>query len=368
LIFKKITELNLTDKFTYFDFCAGIGAGHTALSRLGGVSMGFSEIDSKAETTYRKINVLNSDQHLNWGDLTKVYPSKLPDFDLMIAGFPCQSFSIVGQRKGMDDARGQIIYSLANILKEKNVKYFLLENVKGLVNHDNGKSLREIVKLLNNSGYYVFWKVLKSSDFGVPQIRERIYFVGIRKDIVSKDFSFLFPLPVISYPKMSDYLIDIDPSFEYKQDTKLWETFIRYLNNKYNISLFKLDVLLSEDYLILDTRQSDLRLYRNEVPTLRTGRHGILYVRNGKLRRISGKESLLLQGFSHEQTTRVLDISNNDLLSQAGNAFTVSVIEIVAKELLNQISTMYSFNSIKSSKSVVRQPNFFTNSIYNYEY
>src|SRR3989344_3856596 len=97
-------------KITYFDFCAGIGAGHTALKDLG-QSVGFSEIDPRAETTYRLIN--NANNLKNWGDLTKIKPKALPDFDLMIGGFPCQSFSIVGKRQGMQDSRGLIIFSLA---------------------------------------------------------------------------------------------------------------------------------------------------------------------------------------------------------------------------------------------------------------
>jgi len=114
---------------------------------------------------------------------------------------------------------------------------------------------------------------------------------------------------------------------------------LKYLNNKYNKGLFTIEKLLKEDYLVLDTRQSDLRLYRNKVPTLRTGRHGILYVRNGKFRRLSGFESLLLQGFPKHLSKKTKGkIADVYLLSQAGNAMTVKVIEAIGKSLLNYIN------------------------------
>lgn len=324
-------------KFTFFDFCAGIGAGHSALTSLGGICVGFSEINKKSEITYREIHDINEGKLKNWGDLTKIDTNEIPDFDVMIGGFPCQTFSIVGQRKGMEDERGQIIFSLAQILKEKKTKFFLLENVKGLVNHDKGKTIVQVVKLLKEAGYKLSWKVLKSSEYGIPQIRERVYFVGIREDLVDDDFNFLFPDPIENKKNMSNFLIDDDPSLVFDKNTKAWETFMNYLSNKYNAGLYDLNELLEEDYLILDTRQSDLRLYRDECPTLRTGRHGILYVRNRCLRRLSGKESLLLQGFDLKQAEKVKSVSQTDLLSQAGNAFTVKVIEEIAKEMIAQM-------------------------------
>ncbi len=325
-----------SSSFTFFDFCAGIGAGHTALTRLGGQCVGFSEINPKSEITYRKIHQTDKDQLKNWGDLTKINTNEIPNFDVMIGGFPCQSFSIVGQRKGMEDERGQIIFSLAKILKEKRTKYFLLENVKGLVNHDKGRTLKEVLKLLRETGYKVEWKVLKSSDYGIPQIRERVYFIGVREDLVDDNFEFSFPMPIDGEKNMSEYLIDNDPSCIFDENIRPWQTFMKYLNNKYNNGTHDLEELLKEDYLILDMRQSDLRLYRNECPTLRTGRHGILYVKNGKLRRLSGKESLLLQGFDIAQAERAKSVSQTDLLSQAGNAFTVKVIEEIADEMIEQ--------------------------------
>jgi len=314
----------------FVDFCAGIGAGRLGLQNLGLSCVGFSEIDNYAERTYREFF---GQEEKNHGDLMKVNPADLPDFDLMIAGFPCQSFSVIGQRKGMNDHRGQIIYGLIKIMNAKNLPYFILENVKGLVNHEGGKTLKVILEELDKAGYKVYHRVLNSLDYGVPQMRERIYFVGIRKDLVNGN-NFEWPKPVFP-PDVQDYLID-NGEMEFNEKKRAYETFLKYLDNKYNKGLFKIEKLLNENYLVLDTRQSDLRLYRNKVPTLRTGRHGVLYVRNGKFRRLSGIESLLLQGFPKDLSEKTRGkIADVYLLSQAGNAMTVSTIEAVGKSLLN---------------------------------
>jgi DNA (cytosine-5)-methyltransferase 1 len=317
----------------FMDFCAGIGAGRIGLENNGLTCVGFSEIDKQAERTYR---IFFGDDEINHGDLMKIKPGELPDFEMMIAGFPCQTFSVIGQRKGMTDERGQIIYGLIKIMKKKNLKYFLLENVKGLVNHDRGNSLRVILEEVDKAGYKVFHKVVNSIDFGVPQMRERIYFVGIRKDLVPNDFIFDFPNKKIK-SDVSKYLID-NKELEFDEKKRSFEAFKRYLNNKYNKNKFNLSEILKKDFLVLDTRQSDLRLYENRVPTLRTGRHGILYVRNGKLRKLSGYESLLLQGFSDKMAKKVNGvIKEMYLLKQTGNAMTVSTIEHIVEHMFNTL-------------------------------
>lgn len=311
------------------DFCAGIGAGRIGLCKSGLTCVGFSEIDKLAERTYR---TFFADDEINYGDLMKIDTDKLPNFEMMIAGFPCQTFSVIGQRKGMQDERGQIIYGLIKIMKDKNLKYFILENVKGLTNHDKGNSLKVILHELDKAGYKVFYKVLNSINFGVPQMRERIYFVGVRKDLVPADFAFEFPNSQIK-SNVKDFLIDKnDLEFDTKKES--YKTFLKYLGNKYNKNQYKVNNLLKENYSVLDTRQSDLRIYDNRVPTLRTGRHGILYVKNGKFRKLSGYESLLLQGFPKELAKKTQGlIEENNLLKQAGNAMTVNVIEAISNEL-----------------------------------
>ena len=324
-----------TKNLKFMDFCAGIGAGRLGLEKNGLSCVGFSEIDKQAEITYRKFF---GEDEINHGDLTKIDPKKLPDFEMMIAGFPCQTFSVIGQRRGMGDERGQIIFSLIKIMLAKNLKYFILENVKGLTNHDNGNSFRVILQELEKAGYKVFYQVLNSVDYGVPQMRERIYFVGIRKDLVPDDFQFYFPERQ-TRADVKDYLIDTK-ELEFDEKKIAYETFLKYLENKYNKGQYDVKELLGQDYIVIDTRQSDLRIYRNKVPTLRTGRHGILYVRDGKFRKLSGYESLLLQGFPKELAKKVDGVIDEiHLLKQTGNAMTVNAIEAIAKELFKTLET-----------------------------
>lgn len=321
-------------KLKFMDFCAGIGGGRLGLENLGLQCVGFSEIDKNAEKTYRHFF---GEEEKNYGDLTKINPNDLPNFDLMIAGFPCQTFSVIGQRKGMGDKRGQIIFSLTKIMNAKNLPYFILENVKGLLNHDDGKSIKIILDELDRAGYKVFWKLTSSLYHGVPQMRERIYFVGIRKDLIKNEKEFEYP-KTVKMPELKNYLIDTD-ELEFNEKKIAYETFLRYLENKYNKGLFSIEDMLKEDFLVIDTRQSDLRLYRGRVPTLRTGRHGILYVRDGKFRRLSGYESLLLQGFPKNLSNKVKGkIADIYLLSQAGNAMTVNAVESFGKSLINFIN------------------------------
>ena len=326
-------EKNQTKKLKFMDYCAGIGAGRIGLENNGLTCVGFSEIDKQAEITYRKFF---GEDEINYGDLMKIDTDKLPDFDMMIAGFPCQTFSVIGQRKGMEDERGQVIYGLIKIMLAKNVKYFILENVKGLTNHDGGNSLRVILSELEKAGYKVFYQVLNSIDYGVPQMRERIYFVGIRRDLVPDDFQFYFPerQPRVD---VKDYLIDTK-ELEFSEKKVAYETFLQYLDNKYNKGQYNVKEILKQDYLVIDTRQSDLRIYQNKVPTLRTGRHGILYVREGKFRKLSGYESLLLQGFPRELAKKVDGVIEEiHLLKQTGNAMTVNTIEAIARELFKAL-------------------------------
>ena len=312
----------------FIDLCSGVGAGRLGLENEGFKCLGFSEINEKVIKTYKSLHKKNE---VSIGDLTLLDYQKIPDADLLIAGFPCQTFSIVGKRQGLKDDRGQIIFSISKILKEKNIKYFILENVKGLTSINNGNVLKDIIKLLNNAGYHVHYSVLNSFDYGVPQMRERIYFVGIRKDLIYDCYN--FPQPLNKNYDLSNYLVNDSKEYILNKDSKKYNTFQKYLNNKYNKGKYNIDKILKDNYTIIDTRQSDLRLYYGKVPTLRTGRHGILYTKNNELRYISGKEAFLLQGFSKKHTHKLNNQSNTVLLSQAGNAMTVDVMQAIAKSL-----------------------------------
>lgn len=310
----------------FMDFCAGIGGGRLGLEENGIKCVAHSEIDMTTNYTYR---LFFGKEEENFGDLMNIDTETLPDFDVLIGGFPCQTFSIVGKRQGFADSRGQIIYGLIKILVEKDIPYFILENVKGLVNHNKGETIKIILEELSKAGYYVDYKVLNSENYGVPQYRERVYFIGIKSELMKKKF--MWPEPV-SVPDIKRFLIDTDNEIlEFNNPT--WQ---KYINNKYNKGRFDFEKILNEDFLVLDWRQSDLRTYRGKTPTLRTGRHGILYVKNGKLRKLSGYEALLLQGFPKRLAEKAKEekINNSKLLSQAGNAMTVPVISRLGKSLL----------------------------------
>jgi DNA (cytosine-5)-methyltransferase 1 len=149
--------------------------------------IGYSEIDEYASAVYKK----HYPEHQNYGDITTIDANKLPDFDLLVGGFPCQSFSIAGKRRGFDDTRGTLFFDIARILKEKRPRNFILENVKGLLSHDNGNTFKTIIATLAELGYCVEWQVLNSKNYGVPQNRERVFIVGHLGGIPSRK---VFPI------------------------------------------------------------------------------------------------------------------------------------------------------------------------------
>lgn len=151
-----------------------LGIGLAALKAgIDATCVGYSEIDQAAIATYEE-----HFDHRNFGDITAIDADELPDFDLLVGGFPCQSFSIAGKRGGFDDTRGTLFFDVARIIRAKRPQHFILENVRGLLSHDSGRTLQTILGVLTDLGYCVEWQVLNSKNFGVPQSRERIYLVG----------------------------------------------------------------------------------------------------------------------------------------------------------------------------------------------
>lgn len=136
--------------------------------------IGFSEIDKYAVQIYQS----HFPEHKNYGDITKINTSDLPEFELLVGGFPCQAFSIAGKRGGFNDTRGTLFFEIARILKDKRPRLLLLENVKGLLSHEEGKTFSTIISTLDELGYDLQWQVLNSKNFGVPQNRERVFIVG----------------------------------------------------------------------------------------------------------------------------------------------------------------------------------------------
>lgn len=324
----------LKKPLTFFDFCAGIGGGRLGLELNDFKCLGFSEIDKAAIKTYKEF--FNVKNELEIGDLTKINAYDLPDFDLLISGFPCQSFSIVGKREGFDNKeKGQIIFYLIEILKIKQPLFFILENVKGLISHNQGKTLQKILQVLQDCGYELSFKVLNSLDFSLAQSRERIYFVGIRKDLKKNfDFSLLKKRQV-----NLSYFLNPNENNKFHRNSQNYQTFLKFLENKYNKNRVYLDEILQKDFLVVDTRQSDLRIYENKIPTLRRDRQGILYVYKKELYRLSALEALKLQGFEKISNLKdkVKDLKESDILKQCGNAMSVNVIDNICKSLKEQM-------------------------------
>src|SRR5690625_1454201 len=169
--------------FTYVSLFSGIGGFEQALNKLGGTCVFASEFDKFAQQSY---TALYGDEHLH-GDITKIDEKDVPEHDLLVGGFPCQAFSVAGKREGFADTRGTLFFDIARIAAEKKPKALLLENVKGLVNHDRGNTLDVMIETLNEIGYVVDFDVLNSKYFGVPQNRERIFIVAIREDLIEAE-------------------------------------------------------------------------------------------------------------------------------------------------------------------------------------
>ena len=314
----------------FFDFCSGIGAGRLGLEQCGLHCVGHSDTSRLADITYRILH--DSPEDKNWGNLKRLNGKNLPKYDVLIAGFPCQTFSVMGRQDGFNDDRGQIIFHLSRLLRESRPKCFILENVKGLVTHDGGKTIKTIVKELDEYGYITSYRVIASLDCGVPQMRQRVYFIGFDKNLNLNYDKFKWPDP-LPIPKLNEFLVDEDNLIS-KVD---YGYFKKYLVNPTNISRgYSEDDFLKEEYLILDTRMNDMRIYRGKVPTLRAQRDGIYYVKNHQLRSLSGYEALLLQGFPKEYAEKVKSVvDNRHLLMQAGNAMTVNVIKLLGKSIIN---------------------------------
>ena len=161
----------------FIDLCSGIGGFHSGLMATGHYQcVGHAEIDPYASKAYNAIYGMEGGN--NYGDLREIDPKQLPDFDLLCAGFPCQSFSVAGRRLGFQDTRGTVFFEIARIIAEKRPPFLLLENVPGLLSHDNGRTLVTIFSALVEMGYHLEWMVLNSKYFGVPQQRRRLYIVG----------------------------------------------------------------------------------------------------------------------------------------------------------------------------------------------
>ncbi len=312
------------------DLFAGIGGIRLAFDTLGCENVFSSEWDKYAQMMY-KANFGEEP----FGDINLITPEEIPSHDILLAGFPCQPFSIAGKGLGFADTRGTLFFNIESILKAKKPKAFLLENVKRLTTHDNGKTFAVILEKLKELGYTIYYKVLNSLHFGVPQKRERIYIVGFLNPIVFK-----FPLPLGYYKPLNEILED---------------------DNEVADSYF-----LSEEI-----KQKRLSMVKGEPPypsiwheniggnisalpyscALRAGGSYNYLVVNG-VRRLTDREMLRLQGFPESFK---INIPYSQLRKVAGNSVTVPVIKAIAKEMLSALD-----NNVKKITSVNQQLNLWT--------
>jgi len=199
-------KINKPYTFTFIDLFAGIGGFRIALDELGGVCMGFSEIDKPAIETY--LNNYKDVPTCNFGDITKI--RQLPYVDILVGGVPCQSWSVAGKMKGFDDDRGQLWNDVIRLVGQSQPKTFIFENVKGLIGKKNKESLDYILSCFRQKGYIVKIDMLNSYDFDVPQLRERVFIVGFRNDFKHNSKHFEFPSGAVVHKNLSEYLDGVE--------------------------------------------------------------------------------------------------------------------------------------------------------------
>lgn len=303
-------------KFKFIDLFAGIGGFRLALQNLGGKCVYTSEWDKDAKKTY-KANFGKTP----FGDITKEETkSYIPDnFDILCAGFPCQAFSIAGKRGGFEDTRGTLFFDVAEIIKRKQPKAIFLENVKGLVTHDDGKTLEVILNTLKELNYTVHTKIINAKDFGVPQMRERIFIVGFNNEKVSNPKEFSFPKP--------------------QND----EVFVNNFIEK-NVIGYSISEHLQEKYLFKKNDGKPQIIDENskiQVKTLVSTYHKIqrltgTFVKGGEtgLRLLSVNECKAIMGFPNEF---VVPVSRTQAYRQFGNSVAVPAIQATANEIVKKL-------------------------------
>ncbi|MFA5574447.1 MAG: DNA cytosine methyltransferase [Brumimicrobium sp.] len=323
-------------KFKFIDLFAGIGGFRLALQNLGGKCVFTSEWDKDAKRTY-KANFGETP----FGDITKKETKQyIPDnFDVLCAGFPCQAFSIAGKRGGFEDTRGTLFFDVAEIIKRKQPKAVFLENVKGLRNHNGGKTLATILNVLRNDlGYFVPEpEIVNAKDFGVPQNRERIYIVGFHSSTGVNEFN--YPKPLNKKVTFADVKEEKVPATKYYLSTQYLQTLKNHKErhkskgNGFGYAIIPDDGISNaivvggmgrERNLVLDHRITDF------TPTThikgKVNRQGI--------RKMTPREWARLQGFPD---SFIIPVSDSSAYKQFGNSVAVPAIQATANEILKRI-------------------------------
>lgn len=299
-------------QFTFIDLFAGIGGIRLPFQELGGECVFSSEWDASARTTYKA----NFGEDC-FGDITKIDEKNIPSHDILLAGFPCQAFSIIGKREGFNDTRGTMYFEIERILREKHPRAILLENVKQLVTHDGGRTFRVILSSLNSLGYNVKWKVLNALDFGLPQKRERVIIAGFLDADKCAAFNMDFNKKPYSLSSIIQDNGEVDSALfasalirqkreRAVQGKKVFYPSIWHENKGGNVSI--------HDYAC----------------ALRTGASYNYLLVNG-VRRPSSRELLRLQGFP--DSYRIV-VPHTEIRRQTGNSVAVPMIREVAKRII----------------------------------
>ena len=319
------------------DLFSGIGGIRIAFENNGVQCVASSEIDQNARETYYE-----NFGEIPLGDITKINSEELPEFDILAGGFPCQPFSIGGLRKGFEDTRGTLFFEIERILKDKRPKAFLLENVSGLVNHDQGSTLKTIEDTLKELGYTIAWEVMNAKDYGVPQNRNRWYCVGFKNELQisfdnlndKTDKIFSFPKRSILEYTLKDIVLDINTD-EY-QSTKIAENNINTFLPKYKNS-----DRYNPNFPIIanEIRKSRCNFRSDGISPCLTAKMGTggnnvpVYVQ--QMRKLTEKECLKIMGFPDD-----FKIKKNSFHSykQIGNSVVIPVVQKIVKEMTRVLS------------------------------
>ena len=324
--------------FKFIDLFAGIGGFRVAMQNLGGKCVFTSEWDKEAQRTY-KANF----GEVPFGDITKEETKKfIPDgFDILCAGFPCQAFSIAGKRGGFEDTRGTLFFDVAEIIKRKKPRAIFLENVKGLRNHDKGKTLETILNVLRNDLEYFVPdpKIINAKDFGVPQNRERIFIVGFRKDQGITEFN--YPEPLKKKVKFLDVKEKNVPPTKFFLSTQYLKTLYSHKarheskGNGFGFEIIPDNGISNavvcggmgrERNLVIDNRITDFNPTTHIRGTV--NREGI--------RKMTPKEWSRLQGFPDKYVIPVADAS---AYKQFGNSVAIPAIQATANVIIDLLNT-----------------------------
>lgn len=323
-------------KFKFIDLFAGIGGFRIAMQDLGGKCVFTSEWDEQAKKTYAA-----NFGEVPFGDITKEDTKEFipDDFDVLCAGFPCQAFSIAGRRGGFEDTRGTLFFDVAEIIRRKQPKAIFLENVKGLFNHDRGKTLKTILNVLRNDlGYFVpDPKVLNAKDFGVPQNRERVFIVGFRGDLKVNNFD--YPQPSHEKITFEDIREEEEVSVKYYLSDTYLNTLIKHKErhaskgNGFGYEIIPDDGIANAVVCGGMGRERNL-VYDHRLSNFKPVTHIKGEVNRQGIRKMTPREWARLQGFPDNFVIPVADAS---AYKQFGNSVAVPAIKATASAIIKKL-------------------------------